>query len=136
VSEPRFCFPRRLRLRLERDFARVYREGSRARGASLTVAVVPNDLGHPRLGLSVGKRCWKRAVPRNRVRRVFREAFRLSVPELPPVDLVMIGSTPRLEPELEVVRRELVHLSRKAYARWREKQAAREAEAAKAEAER
>lgn len=119
----RLRLPRSHRLRLAREFARVYREGSRARGASFTVAVVPNDVGHPRLGLSVGKRCWKRAVRRNRVRRVFREAFRLSVPDLPAVDVVMIASTPALEPVLEAIRRDLVHLTRKAHARWREKAA-------------
>lgn len=117
AETPRLSFRRPLRLWRARDFARVYRQGSRARGPSLTVVLVPNDLEHPRLGLSVGKRCWKRAVRRNRVRRLFREAFRLSVPELPAVDLVMIGSTPGLEPELAVIRHELVQLARRALAR-------------------
>lgn len=127
AESPRFLFRRPLRLRRARDFARVYREGSRARGPSLTVALVPNGLEHPRLGLSVGKRCWKRAVRRNRVRRVFREAFRLSVPELPAVDLVMIGSTPGLEPELARIQSELVQLVRRAHARYLERAAPEEA---------
>jgi len=109
------------------DFKRAYSLGSRARGSSMTVAVRPNGLEVTRLGLSVGKVCWKSAVRRNRVRRVFREAFRLSLAELPPgIDVVMIGSTPKLEPRLESVRSELVAMVAKALRRFAEKQAARE----------
>ncbi|HED64929.1 MAG TPA: ribonuclease P protein component [Planctomycetes bacterium] len=120
--------PARLRFSLRRhrmgpkDFARVYREGSRARGSLMTVALCTNGLGHTRLGLSVGKRCWKSAVKRNRVRRVFREAFRLSLPELPSgLDVVLIASTPQLKPTLEPTRRELVKMVRKAHRRFLEK---------------
>ncbi len=77
-----------------------------------------NEIGHTRLGLSVGKAIWKSAVRRNRIRRVFREAFRLSYPELPAgVDIVMIPAAPKLVPVLELVSTELVALSKKALAR-------------------
>ena len=108
---------RRLRLPLarhrltSRDFARVYAEGARARGKLLVVVVAPNRLERTRLGLSVSKRVWKDAVPRNRVRRIFREAFRLSLAELPAgLDVVMIAGLPRLDPPLDETRRELVQL--------------------------
>ena len=69
--------------RLQRsDFARVYKRGRRAQGALFAVVVLENELGRTRLGLSVSKRHARRAVDRNRVRRVFREAFRLSKSEL------------------------------------------------------
>ncbi len=42
-----------------------------------------------RLGLVVGKKLVKRAVDRNRVKRVIREEFRRCRPNLPPVDLVV-----------------------------------------------
>ncbi len=117
-------FPRLLRLRRRRDFKRVYSEGARARGSLMTLAVAANGLEHPRLGLSIGRSVWRRAVKRNRVRRVFREAFRLSREELPAgADIVMIGSVPEIEHELEATREELVRLARKAWKRLREKQA-------------
>ena len=104
------------------DFRRAYAGGSRARGSFLTVVVHPNGEAGPRMGLSVGKRCWKSAVKRNRVRRVFREAFRLSREELPTgFDYVLIASTPRLAPHMPAVRAELLHLARKALRRHREK---------------
>jgi len=107
-------YPRHLRLVHKKDFERVYREGLRARGASLLVVGAPNELPHARLGLSVGKSIWKGAVERNRVRRVFREAFRLSQHELPPgLDLILIPGRPALEPELAATRAELVELAGK-----------------------
>ena len=94
------------------EFQRAYRSGRRARGDVLTVVAVPNELGYTRLGLSVGKVIWKSAVRRNRVRRVFREAFRLEQHELPSgFDLVLIPSRKRLEPELAATRAELVRLA-------------------------
>jgi ribonuclease P protein component len=103
--------PRRLRLVRGADFARVFKTGARARGKLLVVAVCPNELPHVRLGLSVGRTTWKSAVRRNRVRRIFREAFRLSVPELPAgYDIVMIPGAPALRPGLAETRIELVAL--------------------------
>ncbi|MFT5291437.1 MAG: ribonuclease P protein component [Planctomycetota bacterium] len=104
------------------DFQRAYSTGNRARGRDLLVVVVPNGLAHTRLGLSVGKRIWKLAVDRNRVRRVFREAFRLALSELPAgIDLVMIPARPALKVNALEVRAELLKLSAKALRRYNDK---------------
>ena len=119
---PRLTFGREKRLVRDADFTRVYRMGNRAKGKLMTVAVCPNGTGTTRLGLSVGKRVWKKAVRRNRVRRMFREAFRLSYPDLPRgVDLVIIGSVPAVEPRLEEARGELTRLAAKALGRYHER---------------
>ena len=61
---------------------------------------------------------------RNRLRRIFREAFRLTYPDLPQgVDLILIPAEPRLDPTLEETRRELVHLALKAHRRHLERRA-------------
>ena len=107
-----------MRLVRERDFARVFRQGGRARGQILLVVVAPNGLEHARLGLSVGKAIWRSAVKRNRVRRVFREAFRLSWRDLPRgVDVILVPARPALRPELAATRAELVSLAHKALRR-------------------
>ena len=111
-----------MRLRRRRDFERAYRQGSRARGAILIVVAVENGEPWTRLGLSVGRRIWRPAVQRNRVRRVFREAFRLEYGALPRgVDLVLIPAEPRLRPDLAATRAELVKLAHKAHRRALEK---------------
>jgi ribonuclease P protein component len=114
------------------DFARAFRRGSRARGATLVVVIHENERDHARLGLSIGKVVWKSAVKRNRVRRIFREAFRLEYAHLPSgCDIVLIAAEKRLEPELETTRHELVKLARKAHSRLierREQEALRPAQ--------
>ena len=116
-SEPR-THPRSHRVVSGGSFRRAYAKGGRARGTQLMVVAVANGLGETRLGLSVGKRIWKSAVRRNRIRRVFREAFRLSYPELPAgYDLVLIPAVPKLEPSTGPIAEELVRLAVKAAAK-------------------
>lgn len=126
----RFGMTPEMRIRSEADFKRAYRRGNRARGAILLVVACDNDLGRTRLGLSIGRKVWKHAFRRNRLRRIFREAFRLSYPDLPRgVDLILIPAEPRLDPTLEATRLELVHLARKAHRRHLERRAGEEAAA-------
>lgn len=118
----RLRFTRAHRVVRKGDFERAYKQGSRARGDLLVVVACPNGLAHPRLGLSVGKAIWKGAVQRNRLRRMFREAFRLEQHDLPQdCDLVLIPGQPKLEPEMTALRAELVKLARKAALRARER---------------
>lgn len=81
----RLAFPRRLRLVRKRDFDAVYRDGARAAAGPLVAWGIPNDLGHPRLGLAVPRRAGT-AVARNRLRRLIRESFRLLRHELFPAN--------------------------------------------------
>ena len=104
-------FSRPMRLVSGKDFGRAYSAGSRARAGKLLVVLRGNGLDHSRLGLSVGKRIWRHAVDRNRIRRLFREAFRLDYGRLPQgFDLVLIPAVPKLDATLEEVRAELVRL--------------------------
>lgn len=116
------AFERAQRIVRRGDFKRIFAEGARARGGILVAVVRPNGLPQSRLGLSVGRVIWRSAVRRNRVRRIFREAFRLCYPELPVgVDVVLIPAAPKLVPELEATRRELVRLVHKAQRRHAER---------------
>jgi ribonuclease P protein component len=50
-----------------------------------------NGLDHARLGLAISKRVSKRAVERNRIKRLLRESFRRVRHQLPPVDLMVMA---------------------------------------------
>jgi ribonuclease P protein component len=91
-------FPRKLRLQHALQFDGVYAAKVRESRGPLTVFAIPNDLGHPRLGLSVGRRVGT-AVTRNRVKRQLREAFRLLQHDLPRGYDVVINVRPH-EPVL------------------------------------
>jgi len=70
------------------DFERIFRAGRRRQRALLALWSAPGAAEQAQLGLVVSKRCAKRAVDRNKIKRILREAFRKQAPELPVLDLV------------------------------------------------
>ncbi len=85
-------FPPAARLPDKQAFAAVFADGKPLRSRSHTLLVRPNGRGQARLGLVVGKKKLRRAVDRNRVRRVVRESFRRWRQRLPALDIVFIAN--------------------------------------------
>ena len=84
-------FPRVLRLLNSRDFDQVFKNPVRASAQGMLVLAKNNNLDKPRLGLVISKKVLKRAVWRNRIKRIVRETFRNSQDNLPKADLVFIA---------------------------------------------
>lgn len=85
------------RIRLSRDFDRAFGLKKSVSDAHLIVYPSRNGLAHTRLGIVVSKKRIRSAVARNRIKRLIREAFRLSKQQLPPgLDLVVLPRGPRL----------------------------------------
>lgn len=72
-----FGFPRSDRLLKPDEFRAVFRNGQRVHNRHWMLVIAPGATGVPaRLGLAVSKKSAKRAVDRNRVKRVTRDWFR------------------------------------------------------------
>jgi ribonuclease P protein component len=104
-----FTFRPHEHLRRPGDFRRVYERRRSASDAWLLVYGCENGLPYSRLGLSVSRKIGP-AVHRNRLRRLYREAFRLTRNEMPTgLDLVFIPRSPK-EPPLEELKRAVPRL--------------------------
>lgn len=83
--------PREARIRRAGDFAVLRQASGRLGGRCFSVRYRKNDVGQARLGLAISKRVSKRAVDRNRIKRLVRESFRRARPQLPSVDLMVMA---------------------------------------------
>ncbi len=69
-------FPKKERLVKTGDFRRVYKEGRSVRKEAFILYYLTNNLSRNRFGIVIGARNVKRANKRNRIKRLFREAYR------------------------------------------------------------
>lgn len=102
------------RLRSDKQFQRVRREGRSWTHPLLVLCALPNDLGHSRFGFSVSHWVGK-AVARNRAKRLMREATRLHQGDIKVGwDLVFIARHPIREANLKQVEQAVGQLMRRA----------------------
>lgn len=83
--------PPSARLRRAADFAALRDAGGRAQTRHFLLRWIPAAGGQARLGLAVSRKVSKRAVVRNRIKRIARESFRLKRATLPALDVLVIA---------------------------------------------
>ena len=90
-GEVTYRFARKYRLTKTDEFSSVFGFRKAIRGQWLMLHYQPRTNGESsaRLGLVIGKKQLKRAVDRNRVKRIAREHFRLARATLPGCDLIV-----------------------------------------------
>jgi len=83
-------FPRAARVRAKAEFDRVFQTGKRTAEPLLALHYLADD-APARLGLAVSRKVDPRAVGRNRIKRVLRDAFRHLRAELAPGSYVVVA---------------------------------------------
>ncbi|MCK5818194.1 MAG: ribonuclease P protein component [Psychromonas sp.] len=86
-----YSYSRELRLLTPLDFQAVFKNAVPAVSPHITLLGKQNNFNHPRLGMAIPKKHIKRAVGRNRIRRVVKELFRHQQHSLPAIDVVVIA---------------------------------------------
>jgi len=84
------CFPKAVRLQRREHFDNVFAEPRKSVDSCFTVFVRRNGSLPARLGLAISKRNARRAVDRNRLKRVVRESFRGFRIQLHGIDIVVL----------------------------------------------
>ncbi len=86
-------FPRQARVRARADFDRIFRDGRRVALPALALHWL-GDSQPARLGLAVSRKVDPRAVGRNRIKRILRDAFRHLRPALADGAYVLVARAP------------------------------------------
>ncbi len=100
-------FPREVRLLSAKQYSYVFADARRFGNQSFTLLVRLNDQAHPRLGLAIAKKSAKRAVDRNRIKRLLRESFRNKQHQLPPIDIIAMCRPAAVQLSNEQILRQL-----------------------------
>ncbi len=79
------------RLRKRGEFLDAYAKGKKIQGVHLVFYMVPNDLSHYRLGVTVSRKIGI-AVVRNRLKRRLREIFRINREAISPHCNVVVNA--------------------------------------------
>ena len=105
MKENNFC--RNKKLLTADNYKHVFAKAHRFGNHSFTLLVRRNELEYPRLGLAISKKCAKRAVDRNRIKRIIRESFRINQHKLPCVDIIAMCKTSALKLDKHEMRKQI-----------------------------
>ncbi len=113
LNQPEYGFSKSFRLLKPKEFQHVFANAEKFSNRHWTFIVRPNGMGYPRLGLAIAKKQLLRAVWRNRIKRLAREAFRLHKEALSGYDIVILGRKGVQEIDNETLHKSFLHLVRK-----------------------
>jgi ribonuclease P protein component len=84
------AFPKTARLLTKPEYQQVFDWSCKSSDRWLVVLARPNEGDGARIGFAISRKSVKRAVDRNRIKRVLRETFRLNRADLPKLDFVVL----------------------------------------------
>ena len=110
----RFFFKKREKLKKRSDFDRAFKQGKSVGGRTIVLYFPPNQSGFPRAGFIASKKVSRKAVERNRAKRLMREVFRLNKHRLKAFDIVFIAKASIVGVKFQDVERDFLSLAEKA----------------------
>lgn len=108
-----YSFPRTARLLKAGDFAALRGNSKRISARHFLAEFSPNAQSSCRLGQAVSRRVSKRAVDRNRIKRLARESYRHILGDLPCVDILLIARSSAVKTPSSELRADLDSLWKK-----------------------
>lgn len=105
-------FPKSVRLLSPKDFQFVFAKAEKFANRHWTFIVRPNQTDEARLGLAIAKKQLAKAVWRNRVKRLAREAFRQHKQAVSGYDIVVLGRRGMQDIDSDVLTKSFEHLIR------------------------
>lgn len=97
MTKTDFSFPRKIRLTTPADYKKVFTNPTKSSDTYFTLLAVQNDFEYPRLGLVVAKKNIRKAVHRNRIKRVIRDNFRRHQHSISSIDIVVLARKEALD---------------------------------------
>jgi ribonuclease P protein component len=95
------------------DFSRVFTDPRKSVDRFFTLLAISQTRGPARLGLAIAKKQARKAVDRNRLKRLSREAFRHHRDQLQGIDLVVLARHAAVTADNPTLRRSLArHFAR------------------------
>lgn len=91
-----YAFPKAKRLLKKEEYEWVFKQTKKTKKIEMDVFFVlaaANDKETARLGFALSKKVLPKACMRNRVKRLFREEFRINSSMLKPVDIIVLGKS-------------------------------------------
>ena len=95
--------PSEHRLKRRSDFQRVYQQGIRRHSRSFVIRALPiisnpiNRSIKTRIGISISRKVSKKAVVRNRIKRLIRAVFLKLLPRISPNWLIIVSVKPEIQ---------------------------------------
>ncbi len=99
-------------IRKASTFKQLFKKGRKRVGRLIVIYYAKNEFGFPRAAFIASKRFSKKAVERNRAKRLVREAFRLNKHRFPPFDIIFIAKRSLLGKGYTDVESDLKNLTR------------------------
>ncbi len=114
-------FPRSARLLTGADYSCVFKKNQRFSDRYWTILVREDTTQSSKLGLAIAKKRAKRAVDRNKIKRVARESYRHHRGEMDGLQLVVMNRDAAAAEPVAGLRRSIDSLCRKIISKYRRK---------------